>query len=464
MKMTKMRAVRLLAGCVAIGWLGSIAVYSQPDSTGTAIYSGARLIIGDGSAPIEDGALVVQNGRIVAVGTRSAVTAPPGAARVDLTGKTVMPALVNAHAHIGYEKFAKAAGESRPEHFTPENILDHLLRQAYYGVGTVLDAGSAEIAIAQQFQRDYVARTFPLAAQLSLMAGVVPPDGGPDHILIRATRPLRANYEVTRSPEARAAVQAVAASNVKHLKIWLGDRNGTYPAMPREVYEAVIDEAHKLGITVHAHATNLRDQKDALRAGVDVLVHSIQGATFDDEMVALVRDKKPYWTTVMGLGDRPGMCENDPFFTHTLPPASVADIQANNCRTNPNPGAREENLEYNFSRMIESGARLVLGTDAGVFPRYTFGSADHHELARYVEMGLTPAQAIVAATSRPAALIGATDVGTLAAGKQADFLVLDANPLDDIRHTRRIGAVYLRGVMVDRAALRDRWKQASPSQ
>ena len=459
-----MRWLKRLAACMVVASVSSVAVNTQLPNPSTAVlYEGARMIIGDGNAPIENGAFVVQNGQITAVGRRGAVPAPAGARRVDLTGKTVMPALVNVHAHVGYEKFINVEGEARPENFTPQNILDHLQREAFYGVGTVLDAGSAEIAISQQFQLDTVARKFPPAAQFVLMAGVVPPDGGPDHILIKGTRPLRASFEVTRSPEARAAVQAIAAKNIKHLKIWLGDRNGTYPAMPHEVYDAVIDEAHKHGILVHAHATNLRDQKDALRAGVDLIVHSIQNAKFDDELVALVREKKPYWTTVMGLGDRSAVCDNDPFFTQALRPATVADIRATNCKPNPNAATREENLKYNFMRMIDSGARLVLGTDAGVWPRYTFGSADHHELARYVQLGLTPAQAIEAATSRAAELTGVKDVGKLGQGMRADFLVLDATPLEDIRNTRQIASVYLRGSMLDRNALLAQWKQTSTS-
>jgi len=250
-----------------------MAAYSQPRSPSSAVlYEGARLIIGDASAPIEGGAFVVQNRYISALGRKGDVTAPAGATRVDLTGKTVMPAMVNVHAHIGYEKFVKAASESRPESFTPENMLYHLQRQAFYGVGTVLDAGSAPVAPSLQFQLDQGAREFPPAARFVLMAGVVPLNGGPDRILIQGTRPLHANYEVTRSPEGRAAVQDIAAKNIKHVKIWLGDRGGTYPAMPHEVYDAVIDEAHKHGIKVHAHAGSVRDQKDALRAGVDVIV------------------------------------------------------------------------------------------------------------------------------------------------------------------------------------------------
>ena len=229
-----------------------------------------------------------------------------------------MPAIVNIHAHFGYEKYLKAEGLSRAEHFTDANLLDHLQRQAYFGVGTVLDAGSGSLPVTQKFQADQRAGRFANAARLNLMGGIVPVNGGPDHILIQGTRALKANYEVTLSPEARTAVQDLKAKGVQHVKIWLGDRNGTYPAMPHEVYDAVIDEAHKAGIKVHAHATNLRDQKDAIRAGIDVLVHTVQNAPLDDELVALLKDKRPYWTTVFGLGDRSEVCDQNPFVLQVL--------------------------------------------------------------------------------------------------------------------------------------------------
>jgi imidazolonepropionase-like amidohydrolase len=445
--------------------LASIAPYSQQRvQSSTAIYEGAWLIFGDARQPIENGAFVVTNGRITAVGRTGAVRAPAGASHVDLTGKTVMPAIVNAHGHFGYEKFNKAEGEALPENFTEENLLDHMQREAFYGVGTANDGGSAAVSIALQFQQDQAARKFPPAAQFYFNAGIVPPNGGPDQILIKGTRPLHANYEVLRAPEARAAVQDVVAKNIKQVKIWFGDRGGAYPAMPWQVYDAVVDEAHKNGVRVHAHATTMRDQKDALRAGVDVLVHMVQNAKLDDELLGLVREKKPYWATVIALGDRSDVCDNDPFFTQSLSAKTIADIQANACRPNPNAASREELLRTNFTMMINAGARLVLGADTGVRPGDAFGSGDHHEIAHWVQMGLSPAQAIVAATSRPAEALGLKDVGTLDEGKYADFIVLNANPLDDIRNTRQIASVYLRGAKLDREALLAQFKKADPSQ
>jgi imidazolonepropionase-like amidohydrolase len=447
-------ALLTLVACVLSG-----VIYSQAPASNAVVYEGARLILGDASAPIDDGAFVVQNGRFTAVGRRGGLAVPAGAAHVVLSGKTVMPAMVNAHVHFGYERFTKAAGEALPENFTPANLLDHLQREAFYGIGTANDGGSAPVQLSLQFQQDQAARNVPPAAQYWFNAGIVPPNGGPDPILIKGTRPLHANYEVIRAPEGRAAVQDVVAKNITHVKIWFGDRGGSYPAMPRQVFEAIIDEAHKHNVRVHAHATTIDDQKDALRAGADVLVHMVQNTAIDDELAALVREKKPYWATVIALGDRSDVCADDPFFTQALSARIVADIKATACAPNANAAGREARLKENFTKMIASGARLILGADTGIRPTNPFGSGDHHEMAHWVDMGLSPADAIVAATSRPAEALGLTDVGMLAPGKAADFLVLNANPLENIRNTRQIDSVYLRGAKLDREALLAKWKK-----
>jgi imidazolonepropionase-like amidohydrolase len=461
--------MKIVAFCIAVASLGAIAYSQSRGPSAAVIYEGARLIVGDASTPIEDGAFVVQNGHIGAIGRRGAVAAPSGATQVELTGKTIMPAMINVHVHIGYEGYTTW----RAENYTAANVLDHLQREAFYGTAATQSVGTSPTGAALQFQRDQQAGKFPPASRFFFMPGMAPPNGGPDAVLRVATTALHVINEVSTAQEARTAVQAMAAKNIKNVKMWVDDRRGTYPKMTPEVYNAIIDEAHTHQMKVHAHATTLPDQKAVVRAGADVLVHMVQNERLDDEYLALLEEKKPYWATVISLGDPTGVCDNDPFFEQALPPTVVATIRATTERRPlapscgppaPTAARREEILAYNFPRMIAAGARIVLGTDTGIQPGHTFGSGEHVELARWVQLGLTPAQAIVAATGRPAELMGLEDMGTLATGKRADFIVLDANPLENIRNTRRISSVYLDGVKFDRDALLARWKNAGASQ
>ena len=464
-----MRRIGLLICGLCMMLAAAAGLESQSrDAAAPVVFDGARLLIGDGSV-IESGAFLVQNGRITAVGPSGKITTPSAASRVDLRGKTVMPAMINAHVHIGYEGYTTWGADNH----TPQNVVDHLQREAFYGTGAAQSVGSSPVDQSLQIQKDQQAGKFPAAARFFFMPGMAAPGGGPDAVLRVATTRLHVINEVSTPDEARAAVRRMADRKIPQVKLWYDDRRGTYPKLTPETMAAIIDEAHKHRMLVNAHATTLPDQKAVVRAGADVLVHMVQGEKIDDELVAILREKKPYWATVIGLGDRPGVCENDPFFEEALPASLVASIRATkearplapSCGPpSPNAARREEIMADNFPRMIDAGVRLVLGTDTGIQPGHTFGTGDHVELARWVQLGLKPADAIVAATSTPARLLGIADMGTLAANRSADFVVLDANPLDDIHNTRKIASVYLRGRMLDRAALLAKWKGRSPSQ
>jgi imidazolonepropionase-like amidohydrolase len=456
-----MRRWQWLAVWSSVAFLGTMAAYAQPRGPASAtVYEGARLIPGDGVPAIENGALVVQEGRIVAIGARGAVNLPAGSTRVDLTGRTIMPAMINVHVHIGYEGYTSWGAQN----YTPQNVLDHLQREAFYGVGATQSVGSSPTGPSLQFQQDQAAGKFPPASRFLFMPGMAPPNGGPDAILMKGTSVLHAVNEVSTAQEARAAVQSMAARNIRSVKIWVDDRRGTYPKMSPEVYDAVIDEAHKHRMLVHAHAIALADQKAVVRAGADVLVHTVANEKLDDEFLSLLRERKPYWTTVIGLGDRSEVCDHDPFVDQSYPEKTLESIREESCGPRPTAAARDEILANNVPKMIANGARLVLGTDAGIDARHAFGWADHHEIARWVQLGVSPADAIVAATARPAELLGLSDMGTLTVGKSADFVVLTANPLDDIRNTRAIANVYLHGAMFDRGALPAKWKNVGRTQ
>ena len=375
----------------------------------------------------------------------------------------------NIHIHIGNEGYVSWSVENH----TPENVLDQLEREAFYGVGTAMTMGDQPTDFAIKFQQDQLAGKFPPAARFFFAAGMAPPGGGPDALLIQGTTPLHAVYEVSTPEEAVAAVRKIAAQKIKELKFWVDNRDnhrGSMKKMPPEVYTALIAEAHKHGMTGacpcdEPAGSKRRGAGRSRRAGAHLVAEKV-----DDEFLAILREKKPYWAPVMGLGDRSELCDGDESIHRTGAAGQrdrryqggedLAAVQPVLGTAKPQFARREENLKYNFPKYIAAGARIVLGTDAGVSAKYSYGFAEHHEMGMYVRLGLTPAEAIMASTSRPTEVLRIKDTGTLAKGKRADFIVLNANPLENIRNTREIDSVYLYGAKLDRAALQAKFKQA----
>jgi len=443
---TRIEVRRWTASLVAL-WL------LQPPAVGTTLFEGARLIVGDGSPPIENSAFIVQNTRVARIGRKGELAAPGGARRVDLTGKTVIPALIDAHVHLGYRKGLSFSAEN----YTRDTLLETLDRFAYCGVAAVLEAGTGRGDLPFQVRND--ARSG--ARYLTAGRGFAMPNAGPGV-------PMRdAAFGVTTEAEARADVRTLVAKHPDLIKIWVDDRNGTVEKLKPPLYRAIIDEAHAHHLRVMAHISTLQDAKDLLRAGIDGFGHIVRDRDVDDELLALLRQRPKVFFVETLWGERQAIYEkkpawiDEPLMRDLLSAEEITRLAASlSTAASPTPLQRESarRLLRNVGMLTAAGVKLGLGTDTGgVTGGQYFGLASLVELELLVKAGLTAAQAIVAATRNSAEILGLGDLGTVAAGKSADFIVLDASPLEDIANTRRISTVYLRGTEINRPALKARW-------
>jgi len=409
-----MRHVRL-AAVTASAFIGVFTAlsFSAHGQTGITVFEGARLIVGDGSAPVENAILVVEGARVVQAGNAADIRVPAGTARVNLAGKTVMPMLINTHAHLSS---------------TRERLIQDLRQHAYYGVSAVVSLGQDNYDLLP-----LRTESVPGAARfLSAGRGITMPEPG------RLTTP----YWITSEAEARKAVQELAERKVDIVKIWVDTRGGAYTKLPPEFYGPIVDEAHQRGLRVTAHIVNMEDAKGLMRAGLDAFAHGVRDQDIDDETMAMFK-ARPNLILTPNLPDR-GVKTDLEWLRASLPAAEFEKLEAANT---DRPAAQQffGIQARNLAKLNAAGVRITLGTDGNT------PWAAHPEMADMVAAGMTPMQVIVAATRNSAEFLRIADTGTLQAGKSADFIVLDANPLDDITNTRRIAAVYLRGVAVDRA-------------
>lgn len=438
-------------------------------SPSTAVlFEGARLIPGDGSAPVEQAAFVVDDGMITWMGAIGQFEAPSGTARIDLTGKTVMPALIGAHGHVGYQEGLTFLREN----YTRENIYDDLRRAAYFGLGTVMTMGIDPGDLIYEIRGETADGAAGVPRLRTAGRGIGGPNAGPGNtVYARGVA-----YEVVTEEEGREAVRDLALHEPDTVKIWLDERGGRGQKLSPEVARAIIDEAGKLGLGVTAHVRNHDDAEVAVGGGAYALSHLARDREMDDALVAAIVERGVYVTPTLSMAERSNYGGSVPpwleesslagLLNDTLTPDVVGLLHESfvNRESAAAENARQRYaiLHNTVGKLNAAGARLVLGADTGL-PNHPWGYAEQRELELLVAAGLTPMQAIVAGTSRAAAYLKLANLGTLASGNIADFLVLDANPLDDILNTRRISQLYIQGHEIDRPAIRARLMGAGTS-
>ena len=430
-----------------------------PTST-ALLYEGFRLITGEDSSPIDNAAFLVDDGVVMAIGQAGELGLPPGAERVDLSGKVVMPALVSLHGHLG---FVKDLGFDA-EHYTRDNIIDHLNRYAYYGVGTIVSLGVDNGDLAFDIRAEQEAGQLGGARLRTVGRGIADPSGGP---FAPTMRP--AAYGATTEEEARQQVGELAAREVDAVKIWVDDRKGSaiqgMKKTPIELSTAVIDEAHLRDLQVIAHIWYASDAAELVEAGIDGFAHLPRDGEVSAELVAAMKRRDVFVMPNLAVSERMGRAEpqaflDDPVLHESVTPDVIARAKETYTRREADgvaqSAARYADMERSLAKLRDAGVRLVLGADSGVTDQF-FGYIELRELGLMVAGGLTPAEAIVAATSAPAAALGFDETGMITAGKSADFIVLNADPLEDIANVKQIDRVFLKGAEVDRASLRAGW-------
>jgi imidazolonepropionase-like amidohydrolase len=438
--------IGLLVAAVLIPWQEA---RQQNVSSAITVIEGARVIDGVSNQPIEDAVIVVQGERIQQVGKRGIVQIPGSARKINASGKTILPGLIGLHGHVG-----RAEGlEQSEENFSRERIQRDANLYLAYGVTHLLSLGHDREAIFV-FLADQFAGETTGARLYTAGLGFAAKGGFPANPYV---------YRPSTAEEARAMAQQALAKRPHFLKLWVDDRGGQAPKLTPELYGPILEEAAKRGVKVVAHIYALDDAKELIRRGVAALAHSVQDREVDDEFLRLAKQNGVVQiTTLAGIRRNLDYAMgapflNDPALRNVFPAKMLDTLASREYRermTNNSDLAlirrQSEIAAKNAKKIADSGVTIAIGTDSGLATALP-GYWEHREMELLVEAGLTPMQAIRAATINGARFLGVDrDYGSIAPGKVADFVVVNANPLTDITNSRRIDAVWMKGKPVNR--------------
>jgi imidazolonepropionase-like amidohydrolase len=438
----------LLAG-LAPGWSRA-----QPPAGG-ALLEHVELIDGRGGPPLHNVDMLIENGRVAAVGAH--LSRPAGARVIDLTGRTIIPGLISDHSHVGLVDGVSVG----PQNFTRPNILRQLRQYEAYGVTTVTALGLTRPSVFDPLRQEMHAGGTPGADLFGVDQGVGAPAGAPPAAMLPVAPDQL--FRPATPDETRRAVDEMASHGTDLVKLWLDDlRNNTEapprPKMPPEIYRAVIAEAHAKGLRVAGHIYDLEDAKALVDAGVDILAHGVRDRPVDAEFVDAMKRRGVWYIPTLSLDETTYVFAEHPellrdaFLNAALQPelrAHLADPawRAKALASPAVAGAKRALAlnEQNLKTLYDAGVKIGFGTDSGATPLRVPGWAEHRELQLLVSAGLTPLQALTLATGKAAALLGLEDRGVLAPGERADFVVLSADPSVSIANAAAIEAVWRGG-------------------